>query len=581
MAINIPIITEFSDQGLKSAQGAFKNFRNEIANAEGALGKFKAGTGAAFDAVKANAGAFAIAGGAALVTFGAKAISAASDFEESTAKIGEIFGDAAESVFDFADDAAQALGQSKQSVLDAAGTFGTFGKAAGLAGEDLSTFSNDFTGLASDLASFNNTSPEEAVQALGAALRGESEPLRRYGILLDDASMRQKALELGIVSTTKNALTPQQKILAAQALIFEQSSDAQGDFARTSDGLANQQRILKAELSNVTIEIGQKLLPVATQFAQFANDNLIPIVLEGAKAFGAFSDAVGNSAAQAEKLPGPLQNSGKQAFFFIDIAGQLLRKLGVVSDEFGRNADQIKKTQLSTDELYRAWKNGARQLIIATEKTEDLTDALKDSDEALMELKGNVNNRREWDNLIDAIDDAKEAAIEAFFQATPEALRASQRELDDARLKVAEYVSGLDTIPDDKKTDIIAALDRANLAEIEKIFDELSRDRTMTVRVRTVGGVPVGPGETPSEVRPPSSAPSPSPARPLPSVNIPGLGTFTPTPSVKIPAIGAYSAPVTVNVAGSVISQNDLVESVRKGLVNAQRNGAGLVYSNK
>ena len=153
MAINIPIITEFADQGLKSAQGAFQNFRTEVANAEGAMGKFKAGTGAAFDAVKANAGAFAIAGGAAFVAFGAKAISAASDFEESAAKIGEIFGDAADSVFDFADDAAQALGQSRQSVLDAAGTFGTFGKAAGLAGEDLSTFSNDFTALASDLAS--------------------------------------------------------------------------------------------------------------------------------------------------------------------------------------------------------------------------------------------------------------------------------------------------------------------------------------------------------------------------------------------------------------------------------------------
>jgi hypothetical protein len=161
-------------------------------------------------------------------------------------------------------------------VLTAAGTFGTFGKSAGLAGQDLATFSNDFTTLASDLASFNNTSPEEAIMALGAGLRGEAEPLRRYGILLDDATLRQEALRLGLIATTRQALTPQQKVLAAQAAIYKQSSDAQGDFARTSDGLANQQRILQAELENVAIEIGEKLLPIAVKFAHFANDTLVP-----------------------------------------------------------------------------------------------------------------------------------------------------------------------------------------------------------------------------------------------------------------------------------------------------------------
>ena len=75
-------------------------------------------------------------------------------------------------------------------------------------------------------------------------MRGEAEPLRQYGVLLDDASLRQAALELGIISTTKNALTPQQKVLAAQALIYQQTGTAQGDFARTSDGLANKTRIL-------------------------------------------------------------------------------------------------------------------------------------------------------------------------------------------------------------------------------------------------------------------------------------------------------------------------------------------------
>ena len=539
MAINIPIITEFADQGLKSAQGAFQNFRNEVANAEGAMGKFKAGTGAAFDAVKANAGAFAIAGGAAFVAFGAKAISAASDFEESAAKIGEIFGDAADSVFDFADDAAQALGQSRQSVLDAAGTFGTFGKAAGLAGEDLSTFSNDFTALASDLASFNNTSPEEAVQALGAALRGESEPLRRFGILLDDASMRQKALELGIISTTKNALTPQQKILAAQALIFEQSSDAQGDFERTSGSLANQQRILQAELENVTIEIGQKLLPIAVQFATFANDKLVPAIKLAADAFGLMFQTI--------EVDG-VSHSGP---------------LPALIDMLDGDLDQaLKRVTRSTYDGTLAWKDGYRQMIIAANGMKELEEATTDLSVEWERFLGVLTADDAWNSLLDKFDRTKEAAYDALVDGSAASARRAQQAQNDLNREIAKYIDEIGTIPDEVQTRIIGLLEREKFDEALGILNQLRAGVNVPI-TGTVSGIPVPAGQTPSETRP-------SPMRPLPKIPVP-----------RIPSIGAYSAGVTVNVAGSVISENDLVETVRKGLVNSQRNGAGLVYSNR
>jgi hypothetical protein len=98
---------------------------------------------------------------------------AASDLAENLSKVNVVFGEGATAVEQFAKTAATALGQSQNAVLLAAGTFGTFGKAAGLSGQELATFSNDFTALASDLASFNNTTPEQAVQAIGAALRGD------------------------------------------------------------------------------------------------------------------------------------------------------------------------------------------------------------------------------------------------------------------------------------------------------------------------------------------------------------------------------------------------------------------------
>jgi hypothetical protein len=168
------------------------------------------------------------------------------------------------------------LGQSKKQAVSAASTFATLGKAAGLTGKDLSKFSIGFVKLASDLASFNNTSPEDAIQAIGAALRGEAEPIRRYGILLNDATLKNEALALGLIKTTKEALSPANKVLAAQAAIYKQTSDAQGDFGRTSDGLANSQRILAANIEDVKITLGESLLPVALKFSDFLKNNLVP-----------------------------------------------------------------------------------------------------------------------------------------------------------------------------------------------------------------------------------------------------------------------------------------------------------------
>jgi phage-related protein len=211
----------------------------------------------AFAGVAVAAKGFSIAGG-----FINSATDAASNLEETLSKTNELFGDSTEEVVAFAKSAAKNLGQSSQQALDASANFAIFGKAAGLAGSDLVDFSTDFTVLASDLASFNNTTPEQAINAIGSALRGEAEPLRAYGVLLNDATLRQAALELGIVKTTKEALTPQQKVLAAQKVIYEQTTSAQGDFGRTSDGLANSTRILEAEQADLNANLGKTFLPV-------------------------------------------------------------------------------------------------------------------------------------------------------------------------------------------------------------------------------------------------------------------------------------------------------------------------------
>ena len=241
---------------------------------------FSAGMGGALGgmATKIFAPLAAAAAGMQLGKFFAEGVSGASDLAEATSAVEVVFGKGAGAVRDFAKGAATGLGQTQVQAMAAAKTFGTFGKAAGLSGTGLAKFSTDFVGLSSDLASFNNTSPEQAIEAIGAALRGESEPIRAYGVMLDDASMRAEALKLGLIKTTKEALTPQQKVLAAQALIYKQTSDAQGDFERTSGGLANQQRILSAQWSELKTTLGAALLPAVTSLAQTMNKLLGPAI---------------------------------------------------------------------------------------------------------------------------------------------------------------------------------------------------------------------------------------------------------------------------------------------------------------
>jgi len=266
MAINIPIITTFSDSGLAAANKQISSF-----------GKKFPGIGIAMAGVTAAVGAL----GAAAFT----AVQKASNLNEQISKAGVIFGQSSDEVEKFARTANRSLGLSTTAALNAASTFATFGKAAGLAGRDLVTFSTEFVTLASDLASFNNTSTDQAINAIGAALRGESEPLRAYGVLLNDATLKAAAMELGIYSGS-GALGQQAKILAAQKVIYKQTGDAQGDFGRTSGGLANQQKILSATLENVQTNLGMALLPLFIKVVRFFNEKVTPAIEEVANAFG-------------------------------------------------------------------------------------------------------------------------------------------------------------------------------------------------------------------------------------------------------------------------------------------------------
>jgi hypothetical protein len=234
-------VGDFS-KGLETAEMKFKNFGEKLDNISGKA---------------------ALAFGA--IAIGAKStIDAASDLNESMSKTSVVFEDATDSIVEFSKTSATSIGLSQKAALEAASDFAIFGKAAGLTGDDLSAFSTDTLTLAADLASFNNVSLDQAINAIGAGLRGESEPLRQFGVLLSADAVEAEALRMGLEKGTKG-FTDQQKVLARQSLIMQQTTIQQGDFARTSEGAANQQRILTAQMEDAKTKIGQGLLPIYQQ----------------------------------------------------------------------------------------------------------------------------------------------------------------------------------------------------------------------------------------------------------------------------------------------------------------------------
>lgn len=247
-----------------------------LVKAQDQASKTVGGIGKTLGDVAKIAGGFVVAQGLLkLPGLLSSAVGSASDLSESMSKVNVVFGDQSQEIQDWAKTAAGAFGQSRQQALEAAGTYGNLFQAFGIGREESAKMSTSLVELAADLASFNNTPVDDALVALRSGLSGETEPLKRYGIAISDARMRTELAALGFKNLGAT-LTPLQKSTAAYALIMQDSALAQGDFARTSDGLANKQRILAARFKDVQAQIGQALIPVMLALGDFAIGRLVP-----------------------------------------------------------------------------------------------------------------------------------------------------------------------------------------------------------------------------------------------------------------------------------------------------------------
>lgn len=206
------------------------------------------------------------------VDFAKEGIELASDLTEVQNVVDVTFGDSSGTINNWAKQAATSFGMSELAAKQYTGTLGAMLKSQGITSDSVVQLSTDLVGLAGDMASFYNIDIETAFEKIRSGMSGEIEPLKQLGINMSVANMEAYALAEGIEKPWKK-MSQQEKTMLRYNYLLEQTADAQGDFARTSDSYANQQRIMELTLQNLSAELGEKLLPVALEFTQMITES--------------------------------------------------------------------------------------------------------------------------------------------------------------------------------------------------------------------------------------------------------------------------------------------------------------------
>lgn len=256
----------------RRAASASERTTRVLASEERALSRFGRGAVVGTGALSGlgRAATFAsttFLGGAGLVYGIRTALDAASDLHEQEQKNQEVFATSAKVVEDYANNA---LGLARDKALEVASSIGALLRPMGIVPDKAAEISVGLTKLGVDLASFYNTSVEDALAAIQSGLVGQVRPLRRYGVAIDAARVQEEAL-LETGKKHASALTNQEKVLARVALIYKDTKLAAGDYQRTIGGVANQERETEKNIRNTEESIGTTLEPAYLHLLQTVN----------------------------------------------------------------------------------------------------------------------------------------------------------------------------------------------------------------------------------------------------------------------------------------------------------------------
>lgn len=231
----------------------------------------------------------------ALVGLGKATTDYAAEAEQSYGAVESIFKQQGDLINNYSKQAADAVGMSGNEYREQAAYMGAMLKNQGVPMQELAGKTQELVALGADLASMYGGTTSEAVEALGATLRGETDPIERYGVSIKEADIKAKMAAMGLeeLDGEQGKLN---KSTALLALLTEQTADAQGNFARETDTAAHKQQVANAKLADAKEAIGTGLLPIYADLMDVMG-KVAKVAGEHPKLFIAIAGAIGGIAA--------------------------------------------------------------------------------------------------------------------------------------------------------------------------------------------------------------------------------------------------------------------------------------------
>lgn len=262
--------------------------------AKGALSGFSATEGrlAGLGKVAVGVAAAGIAAvGAAAVKVGIDSVQAAGDLQQSIGSIDAVFKGNAKTMQAWSQTAATDVGVTRNEFNELGTLIGSQLKNGGTAMDALAPKTRNLIQVGADLSAMYGGTTREAVEALSSALKGERDPIERYGVSLNQSRIDAEAAALGYKKVGAS-FSQQAQQAATLSLIMRQTKDAHGAFGRESDTLAHKQQVFAARLGDVKAKLGTALLPIATKVVGWLSDTALPVI---DRITSAFSDVAGKS----------------------------------------------------------------------------------------------------------------------------------------------------------------------------------------------------------------------------------------------------------------------------------------------
>jgi hypothetical protein len=387
-----------------------------------------------------------------ILASGAAAIKFASDVAESTNAVNVVFKDSAKVITDWGKNSAKQAGLFSADFNQAAATVGAQLINTGSATKEAADQTILLTQRAADMASIFNTDVNTALQAIQSQLRGESEPIRKFAISIDEAAVNAKALALGLVDA-KGEVTTYGKAQARVALILEQTAKFQGDFVNTSDEFENGLRVTTALAKEQAAEFGKQLLPTMNDLVQSSGklleglSNLSDTQRKNIITIAGFSAALGPAIAAVNGISKAIVAMNAALLSNpIVLATTALVALGATAVLVNNNIKGLQEQKKVLDKLLAGGTTGSY---------------VKDLELVNKEIE-NVN--------------AQIAGSTGLFENENAELQAQLAILQKARTEIAMKVQGQRAVNDGKKTETVTNEKLAKSAEARARIEEQYRN---------------------------------------------------------------------------------------------------------